>query len=66
MAPAFPFEENIKACKKVAEAAHAVNVSVEGELGTIGSTDAEAEAGANVIIYTNPDDAVKFVEASRR
>ena len=59
-----PFEENIKACKKVAEAAHAVNVSVEGELGTIGSTDAEEEAGANVIIYTNPDDAVKFVEAS--
>lgn len=59
-----PFEENIEACKKVAEAAHAVNVSVEGELGTIGSTDAEAEAGANVIIYTNPDDAVKFVEAS--
>ena len=59
-----PFEENIKACKKVAEAAHAVNVSVEGELGTIGSTDAEAETGANVIIYTNPDDAVKFVEAS--
>lgn len=57
-----PFEENIEACKKVAEAAHAVNVSVEGELGTIGSTD--AEAGANVIIYTNPDDAVKFVEAS--
>ncbi len=59
-----PFEENIEACKKVAEAAHAVNVSVEGELGTIGSTDAEAEGGANVIIYTNPDDAVKFVEAS--
>ena len=59
-----PFEENIEACKKVAEAAHAVNVSVEGELGTIGSTDAEAEAGANVIIYPNPDDAVKFVEAS--
>lgn len=26
--------------------------------GTIGSTDAEAEAGANVIIHTNPDDAV--------
>ena len=51
-------------CRKVAEAAHPVNVSVEGELGTIGSTDAEAEAGANRIIYTNPDDAVKFVEES--
>lgn len=58
------FEENIAVCKEVVEAAHAVNVSVEGELGTIGSTDAEAEAGANVIIYTNPDDAVKFVAAS--
>ena len=58
------FEDNIAVCKKVAEAAHAVNVSVEGELGTIGSTDAQAEAGANIIIYTDPDAAVKFVEAT--
>lgn len=56
------FEDNIDICKKVAEAAHAVNVSVEGELGTIGSTDSEAEAGADAIIYTNPEDAQKFVE----
>ena len=33
------YEENIAICKKVCEAAHAVNVSVEGELGTIGNTD---------------------------
>ncbi len=58
------FEDNIAICKKVAEAAHAVNVSVEGELGTIGSTDAQAEAGASTIIYTDPDAAVKFVEAT--
>lgn len=58
------FEDNIAVCKKVAEAAHAVNVSVEGELGTIGSTDAQAEADANTIIYTDPDAAVKFVEAT--
>ena len=58
------FEDNIAVCKKVAEAAHAVNVSVEGELGTIGSTDAQAEAGANTIIYTDTDAAVKFVEAT--
>lgn len=58
-----PFEENIALCQKVVEAAHAVNVSVEGELGTIGSTDAELEGG-NVIIYTDPEDAVKFVEAT--
>lgn len=58
------FKENIATCKKVVEAAHVVNVSVEGELGTIGSTDDEAEAGANTIIYTNPDDAAKFVADS--
>lgn len=57
-----PFEENIAVCRKVVEAAHAVNVSVEGELGTIGSTDSAETASADHIIYTNPDDAVKFVE----
>ncbi len=62
---ALPFEENIAVCQKVVQAAHAVNVSVEGELGTIGSTDpATIEKGANKIIYTDPDDAVKFVEAT--
>lgn len=61
---ALPFEENIAICQKVVEAAHAADVSVEGELGTIGSTDSEAEAGAEKIIYTNPDDAVRFVEAT--
>lgn len=59
-----PFEENIAICKKVVEAAHAINVSVEGELGTIGSTDSQAEYGTQQIIYTNPEDAVKFVEAT--
>ena len=58
------FEDNIAICRKVAEAAHAVNVSVEGELGTIGSTDSQAEEGASKIIYTNPDDAVRFVNES--
>ena len=57
-----PFEENIMTCRKVVEFARMVNVSVEGELGTIGTTDAEAEAGANQIIYTNPEDAAEFVE----
>lgn len=56
--------ENIAICKQVVALAHAVNVSVEGELGTIGTTGPEAEAGAEEIIYTNPDDAVAFVEAT--
>ncbi len=60
-----PFEENIAGVKKVAEAAHPVHVSVEGELGTIGSTNPEdMEGGSAQIIYTDPDDAVKFVQES--
>lgn len=58
------FEENIELTKKVCEVAHPLNVSVEAELGTIGSTNGDREGGTDTIIYTNPDDAVKFVEAS--
>jgi len=57
-----PIEENIDLTKKVVEIAHYVNISVEGELGTIGSTDTESETKINEIIYTNPDDAVYFVK----
>lgn len=59
-----PFDENVQLCKEVVSLTRAINVSVEGELGTIGSTDAEAEAGANTIIYTDPSDAEKFVKLS--
>jgi len=60
-----PFEENIALTKKAADAAHAVGLSVEGELGTIGKTDGEAEDGAATIVYTDPDDAIHFVERTR-
>jgi fructose-bisphosphate aldolase, class II len=59
-----PFDENIAITKRIVDAAHAVGVSVEGELGTIGKTDNEAEDGTATIIYTVPDDAVKFIEAT--
>lgn len=57
-----PFEENIALSKKVAEAAHAVGISVEGELGTIGQNDSYGEVGAAEIIYTDPEDAIRFVK----
>ncbi|GAA1610027.1 ketose-bisphosphate aldolase [Nonomuraea maheshkhaliensis] len=57
-----PFEENIAVTRKVTDSAHVLGVSVEGELGTIGGNDSYAEAGAAEIIYTDPDDAVTFVE----
>ena len=57
-----PFEENVAISKKVTDSAHALGLSVEAELGTIGANDSYAEAGAATIIYTDPDDAVTFVE----
>ena len=61
-ASTLPLEENIAISKKVVELAHSVNVSVEGELGTIGTTGPEAEAGTEEIIYVDPDDVEVFVE----
>ena len=55
-----PFEENVALTKKVVEAAHAVGVSVEAELGALaGIEDGESVANAKV---TDPKDAAKFVE----
>lgn len=59
-----PLEQNIAACREVAALAHAVNVSVEGELGTIGELDEEAEAGAEEVIFVDPEEVKTFVEAT--
>jgi len=56
------FADNVAISKRVAETAHAVGLSVEAELGTIGKTDNEAEDGTDAIIYTDPLDAVTFVQ----
>jgi fructose-bisphosphate aldolase class II len=56
-----PFDDNVAITKRIVETAHAVGLSVEGELGTIGKTDDEAEDGTATIIYTEPADAVRFV-----
>ncbi|MCI8464355.1 MAG: ketose-bisphosphate aldolase [Lachnospiraceae bacterium] len=55
-------EENIALTKKIVEVAHPVNVSVEAELGTIGTADDYGEAGSKEIIYTEVDDAVRFIK----
>ncbi|HEY0186959.1 MAG TPA: ketose-bisphosphate aldolase [Cellulomonas sp.] len=59
-----PYEENVALTSRVVHAAHAVGLSVEGELGTIGKLDEQAEAGVAVsqIIYTEPEQAVDFVQ----
>lgn len=55
-----PYERNVEVCKKVCELAHAVNVSVEGELGTIGNTDSLETTAPEDILYTNPEQARDF------
>ena len=57
-----PFQENMNITKKTVDALKLVNISVEGELGTIGANDSYGEAGAAEIIYTSPSDARIFVE----
>ncbi len=59
-----PLKENIAICKQVVDLAHSVEVSVEGELGTIGTTGTDAEAGTEEIIYVDPEDVEVFVEAT--
>ncbi|MCC3146081.1 ketose-bisphosphate aldolase, partial [Halanaerobium sp. Z-7514] len=56
------FEENIALTKKVVEAAHSVGVSVEAELGTIGGTEDDHTVDEADAMYTDPDQALEFVE----
>lgn len=56
------FEENIAVTKEVVDVCKKINVSVEGELGTIGNTGTTIEGGVSEVIYTQPEDAVEFIE----
>jgi fructose-bisphosphate aldolase class II len=59
---ALPYEENVAGTKRIIELAHPANVSVEAELGTIGSTAAQRANEDNTIIYTRPEDAADFAK----
>ena len=54
--------ENIELTKRVVEYAHSKNVSVEGELGTIGGTEEGISVHEDDIMYTRPEDAQKFLK----
>src|SRR3712207_3339906 len=58
-----PLAENIARSREVAEYAHARGVSVEAELGRIGTTD-YIETDDDVELYTDPDEAAEFVAAT--
>lgn len=69
-----PYEYNVDVTRKVVELAHAKNVSVEGELGCLGSLESgegEQEDGHGAVgelshdqLLTDPDQAAEFVAAT--
>ena len=59
-----PFEKNIEITKRVVEAAHKKNISVEAELGMLGGVEEHVSVDEHDAKLTNPDDAEKFVKAT--
>ena len=55
-----PFEENVEITSKVVEYAHAHDVSVEAELGTVGGQ--EDDVVADGVIYADPQECAELVK----
>jgi fructose-bisphosphate aldolase class II len=55
------YKENIEITKKVIEFAHSKGVTVEAELGKIGTTDF-IETDVDEEVFTDPEEAKRFVE----
>lgn len=63
------FEYNVDVTRTVVKMAHACGVSVEGEIGCLGSletkTQASSEAPDHSQLLTDPDEAVEFVKQTQ-
>jgi tagatose 1,6-diphosphate aldolase GatY/KbaY len=58
-----PFEDNISETKKVVDYCHSAgNISVEGELGTVGGVEDQIIVAEDEAALANPVQAVEFVE----
>jgi fructose-bisphosphate aldolase class II len=58
----YSFEENIRITKEVVKAAHAMGVSVEGELGTIGGVEDDISVDEENANLAKPEEAIRFYE----
>ncbi len=61
----YSLAENIAATRKVADVAHAMGASVEGELGKIGGTEDDISVDELDALFTDPVEAERFVSESR-
>lgn len=59
-----PLAENISLTNKVIEVARPLGVSVEAELGKIGGTEDDITVHEREALFTDPDEARQFVEAT--
>ncbi len=59
-----PLKENIDLTRRVVDAAHAMGVSVEAELGRLSGIEDNLSVSEKDAIYTNPDEAEEFVKAT--
>jgi len=58
----YPFEENVRLTKEIVKAAHAMGVSVEGELGTIGGVEDDVSVDEADAMLAKPEEAIRFYE----
>lgn len=57
------YEENIRQTKEVVDYAHSVgNISVEGELGTVGGVEDQVKVAEDEAQLANPQQSIEFVE----
>ncbi|MFH0803211.1 MAG: class II fructose-1,6-bisphosphate aldolase [bacterium] len=60
----YPLEENIALTRKVVEYAHPRGIPVEAELGKLAGIEDAVKVADKDSIFTDPDEAVRFVEES--
>lgn len=60
----WPKEENIARTKEIVKIAHAVGVSVEGEIGKIGGVEDDIAVDERDAMLTPVEDAIEFYEAT--
>lgn len=56
------FDKNVARTKAVVEKAHAINISVEAELGVLAGVEDDLTVEESHSFYTNPADVEKFVQ----
>jgi fructose-bisphosphate aldolase class II len=58
----YPLEENIRLTREIVKVAHAMGVSVEGELGTIGGVEDDLSVDEADAALAKPEEAIYFYE----